>query len=122
MEILHKELAYEIVGCAYEVYNKLGYGFLEKVYENAFVVALKEAGLEFKTQFPIKIHFHDVCVGEYYTDIIVEDKVIIELKSVKTIAPEHKAQLLNYLTATGIRLGLLINFGPKELEYKRIIK
>ncbi len=122
MSLLHEDITYKILGCAFDVYNELGYGFLEKVYENALCVALEEACLEYKTQQPLKVLFHDQCVGDYFADIIVNNKIILELKSTKNIAKEHEAQLLNYLTATGIKLGFIINFGPNKLEHKRIIK
>jgi len=122
MEIIHKEIAYKIVGCGYTVYNELGYGLLEKVYENALCVAFDEAGLRHKIQHPIQISFHGANIGSYFADILVEDKIIVELKSCKTIIHEHEAQLLNYLTATNLSLGIIINFAPEQLEYKRLVK
>ena len=121
-ELIHKELVYKIVGCAMEVHRELGYGFLEKVYENAMMVLLEKQGIEAKQQFPIPVHFSGKIIGEYFADIMVEDKVIVELKTVERVANIHYAQLLNYLKATGIKLGLLVSFGPKKLEYKRIVK
>ncbi len=122
MGIIHKDLAYKIVGCAFEVHNQLGYGFLEKVYENALCVALDDVGIAYETQKPINIFFREKLIGNYFADLVVENKIIVELKSAKQIAAEHEAQILNYLTATGIRLGLIINFSPDQLDYKRIIK
>lgn len=121
-ELIHKELVYQVVGCAMRVHRELGYGFLEKVYENAFMVALKKEGIKAQQQSPILVYFDVETVGEYFADILVENKIILELKTVEKVANAHHAQLLNYLKATGIRLGLLINFGPQKLEYKRFVK
>ncbi len=107
----HKELTDVIIGQFYYVYNLLGFGFLEKVYENALVVRLSKMGLDVKQQHPIKVYFEGVIVGEYIADIIVNDAVILELKATKTTAPEHIAQLINYLKATQYEVGLLLNFG-----------
>lgn len=108
---LHSEITEKIIKHAYHVHNTLGFGFLEKVYENSLVKKLREEGLDIRQQHPIKVNFEGVIVGEYFADILVENKVIVELKSVKKFAPEHGAQLVNYLKATGIEVGLLINFG-----------
>ncbi len=108
-----------IIGCAYAVANELGFGFLEKVYENALFVALTRAGLEAQQQAPILVRFQGVVVGEYFADLLVEDFVIVELKSVKAIDEAHKAQCVNYLKATGKHICLLINFGPDKVEIKR---
>lgn len=122
IELIHKELVYQVIGCAMHVHRELGYGFLEKVYENALMVSLRKAGIETKQQYPVPVYFDGETVGEYFADILVEDKVIIELKTVEKVSNAHHAQLLNYLKATGIRLGLLMNFGPRKLEYERFIK
>ena len=119
---IHKELTYKIIGCAMKVHRELGYGFLEKVYENALMVLLEKEGMKAEQQYPISVYFENKVVGEYFADILVEDKVLIELKAIERTANTHYAQLLNYLKATKIRLGLLINFAPKKLEYERIIK
>lgn len=111
-----------IIGCAFEVINELGVGFLESVYEKALAIALQEKGLKVLCQHPIQVHFRARVVGDFYADIFVEHKVIVELKAVKAIAPEHQAQIINYLTATGIEVGLLINFGSPRLEYKRFTR
>ena len=105
-----------------EVHNELGYGFLEKVYENAMMVLLRREGIRAKQQAPVTVYFKGEVVGEYYADILVEDKIILELKSVEKIIDNHRAQTLNYLKATGLRLSIIINFGKKEIEYERIIK
>lgn len=107
-----------IIKAYYNVYNKLGYGFLEKVYENSMMLELKELGLDCKNQQPIDVFYYDDKVGEYFADIIVEEKVIVELKSAGTLLEEHECQLVNYLKATDIEVGLLLNFG-KEPEFKR---
>lgn len=116
----YKEITDKIIGCAFEVINELGSGFLESVYEKALVIALQEKGLSVLSQFPIKVYFKEKCVGEFYADLFVEEKVIVELKTVKTILPEHKAQIINYLKGTGIEVGLLINFGNQKLEFNRL--
>lgn len=118
MEI--NELSEKIIGCSYEVYNTLGYGFLEKVYENSLVVELKKRNLDVKQQEKLTIYYKDNIVGDYYADLIVENAIIIELKSTKEISNAHKMQLLNYLKATHIKLGLLINFSPTTVEIRRI--
>jgi GxxExxY protein len=115
---LHSELTEKIIGEAFKVYNTLGYGFLEKVYENALIKKLQDSGLNVKQQYPISVIFEGEPVGEYCADILVEDKVIVELKAVEQINPVYEVQLVNYLKATGIEVGLLINFG-KKLEFKR---
>lgn len=105
-----------------EVHRELGAGFLEKVYGNALILAFKEEGILAEGQKALKVKFHGVIVGEYCADIIVEDKILLEIKAVKAIVAEHRAQIINYLAATGIRVGLLINFGAASLEYERFIR
>ena len=97
----------------YDVYNKLGYGFLEKVYENALLMELEKKGLAAESQKPITVTYDGRAVGEYFADIFVEDAIIAEIKAVKNLSAEHEAQVLNYLKATDIEVGLLLNFGPK---------
>ena len=121
-EILYKNLPYKIVGCAMRVHSKLGYGFLEKVYENALMVLFRREGIEAKQQVPITVYFEEEVVGNYYADILVEDKVILEIKSVENIIDAHIAQTLNYLKATGLRLAIILNFSKEKLKYKRIVK
>jgi len=111
--MLHKELTDRIIACFYKVYTNLGYGFLEKVYENAMLIELNKNGLKAISQYPIKVNYNGVSVGEYFADIIVEDKVIIELKASANLVPENILQLQNYLKATNIEVGLLLNFGKK---------
>ena len=113
IDMLHKELTDRIIACFYKVYTNLGYGFLEKVYENAMLVELNKNGLEAISQYPVKVNYDGVSVGEYFADIIVEDKVIIELKASANLVPENILQLQNCLKATNVEVGLLLNFGKK---------
>ncbi len=118
--MLHEEITSVILAAYYDVYNKLGYGFLEKVYENALILELQKLGLTVKQQFPIKVYYDGQVVGEYFADLLVNDLVIIELKAVEQIIKAHEAQLVNYLKATNLEIGLILNFGPKA-EFKRKI-
>jgi GxxExxY protein len=118
--MLHSELTGQIIKVFYKVYNSLGYGFLEKVYENAMCIELKNQGSKCTSQYPINVYYDSKHVGEYFADILVADKVILELKAAKAIHEEHEAQLINYLRAIDIEIGLLFNFG-KEPEFKRKI-
>ena len=111
-----KELIDEIIDCAYHVRKQLSFGFEEKIYKNAMYVEMKKRGLTVETEKPIKVYYDDVCVGDYRIDILVEDKVILELKAVNALALIHSVQLVNYLNVTGIDNGLLINFGAEKLE------
>ena len=120
--VLYKTLSYNIVGIAMRVHSKLGYGFLEKVYENALMVLFRREGIEAKQQGPITVYFEEEIVGSYYADILIEDKVILEIKSVEHIIDAHIAQTLNYLKATGLHLAIILNFSKEKLEYKRIVK
>ena len=113
MSLKSKELTETIIKVFYEIYGKLGYGFLEKIYENAMMIDLKKEGLKAVSQSPIKVLYDGNTLGEYFADILVEDEVIVEIKATKKLALEHEAQLLNYLKATDIEVGLLLNFGPK---------
>ena len=119
--LIHSDLTDEIIGCAYDVYNGLGQGFLEKVYENAFAIKLRKAGLKVEQQSPVKVYFEDELVGEYFADLLIDDKVILELKAVTELSKVHEVQLVNYLKATGIRVGLLINFGEKIKIIRRVL-
>jgi GxxExxY protein len=120
-KIIYKELSYKIIGIAMDVHRELGPGFLEKVYENAMMVLFSEQGIASLQQAPVEVTFHDKIIGDYYADILVEGKIILELKAVSQIAETHKAQIINYLKATRIRLGMLINFGNEKLEYQRFV-
>jgi len=104
-----------------EVHKKLGYGFLEKVYENSIMILLCREGITAIQQAPIDVYFEDQVVGSYFADILVEDKIIIELKCSKYLTNEHKAQTLNYLKATGKHLAILLNFGKSSLEHERLV-
>ena len=109
----HQNLTEDIIKIFYKVYNALGYGFLEKIYENAMMIEFRNAGIPAEAQSPIEVTYEGEIVGEHAADIIVDSKVIIELKAAKKLAEDHHAQLLNYLKATEIEVGLLLNFGPK---------
>lgn len=112
-------LTQKIIGVCFAVHNELGAGFIEKVYENALRIALEQEGLIVRQQKPIIVHFRGQVVGEYLADLIVNDCVLIELKAVKRLSPEHQSQLINYLKATDIETGLLINFATPRIEVKR---
>jgi GxxExxY protein len=116
-----KELTYLINGAIFEVNRELGTGFLEKVYENALLIELSKRELKAENQVPIKVKYKGKEVGEYFADIVVEDKVILEIKSVDSLQKVHEAQLLNYLKATGHKIGLLVNFAHPKAEVKRFI-
>lgn len=112
------ELTEKIIGCAYAIHNKLGPGFLEKVYENALRIELQKAGLSVKQQEPISVIYDGQLVGEYYADLWIEERVLVELKAALALVKEHEVQLVNYLTATNVDLGLLLNFGS-SVQVKR---
>ncbi len=114
----YTELTDQIIKIFYRVYNKLGYGFLEKVYENALLIELGEEKIKAVAQAPIQVYYKGQILGEYFADILVDDKIIVEIKAAKNVVDEHEAQLLNYLKATNVEVGLLLNFGPKP-EVKR---
>lgn len=114
----YKELTEKIIRIFYKVYNKLGYGFLEKIYENALMIEFRKEDIPACSQFAIKVFYEHEMIGEYYADVIVDNKVILEIKATSGLAKEHEAQLLNYLKATDIEVGLLLNFGPQP-EVKR---
>ncbi len=112
----------KIIGCSYDVSNVLGAGFVEKVYENALVHRIrKSTGLIVAQQYPIKVIYDDIVVGEFFADLLVADRVLVELKAVSALAPEHTAQALNYLRATGLEVCLLVNFGRSKVEIKRLL-
>ena len=120
MELLHRDLTDVILKTFYEVYNELGYGFLERVYQNALYIELKNKGLEVVPQKKIKVYYRGNVVGDYYADLIVEDRIIIELKAVEYIVEQFENQVLNYLRGTDCEVGLLLNFGKKP-EFRRKI-
>lgn len=119
-EYPHSELTQKIISAFFKVYNTLGYGFLEKVYENAMVVELRSMGLDVKVQHPITVLYDGVPVGSYYADLFVEDQVIVELKAAEEICEEHEFQLVNYLKATNKEIGLLLNFGIRPRIKRKI--
>jgi GxxExxY protein len=121
LEIIHKDLSYKLVGLAMEVHRELGYGFLEKVYENSLMVLLRENGIKAEQQVKIKISFHREIVGDYIADILVEDSIILEIKSQSMLTKVDIAQALNYLQATTLKLALLLNFGKASLERERVV-
>ncbi len=117
--MIREELTRQILKACFEVSNELGCGFIESVYLKALVIVLAQDGLKAQTQTPLTVRFRGQIVGDFLADIIVEDTVLLELKATKALRPEHLAQILNYLKATGIGIGLLVNFGTPRLEYRR---
>jgi GxxExxY protein len=117
----HGELTQIIIGAYYDVYNALGHGFLEKVYENALAVKLRQLGHDVRQQEPIHVHFAGQVVGDYYADLVLDDLVIVELKAVKSLGKNHEAQLMNYLKATRYEVGLLFNFGTEPRFVRKIL-
>ncbi len=117
--MIHAEVSEQVIKSFYHVYNTLGYGFLERVYENALRNSIRKSGLDVCQQHSISVRFEGEIVGEYYADLIVAEKTIIEVKAAEAIAKEHEAQLLNYLKATGYQVGMILNFGPKAEFIRR---
>ena len=120
-DIIYEDLSFQVMAAVFEVHNVLGAGFLEKVYENALVNEFGKRGIQVETQKEISVLYKGESVGDYYADIMVDGKIIIELKAVDKLSRLHEAQLLNYLKATGIKLGYLINMGTRRVEYKRLV-
>ncbi len=118
---LFSDLTHKITGVAMKLQRELGPGFLEKVYENGLVMDLRDSGLEVQHQVPLKVVYRGEVIGEYIADLLVEGKIIIELKAVKKLSDIHKAQLIGYLRTTGYLVGLLLNFGSYSLEHKRYV-
>ena len=118
----HKELTEKIIACAYRVYNKMGSGFLESVYEKCLAIELRKTAFSRYSKKPIQVFYEGELVGDFVADIIVNDTIILELKAVKQLAKAHEVQLVNYLAATGKPVGLLINFGEDKVEIKRKLK
>ena len=122
-EIIYKEESYKIIGAAMEVHNELGPGFVEAIYQEAFEIELEDRNIEFTAQRPIEIYYKKRLLNKkFYADFFCNDDIIVEIKAVSKILPEHEAQLLNYLKATNVRLGLLINFGELSLTHKRFLQ
>lgn len=120
-EMKHAELTERIIGVFYSVYNELGHGFLESVYEEAMVISLVEAGLKIERQFPVPVWFHGKLIGEFRGDLVVNDTVLLELKAIQRLETSHEAQIMNYLKATRFEIGLLLNFGPRPEIRRRIV-
>ncbi len=118
----HDELTEKIIGCAYKVYNTMGFGYLESVYEKCMIIELKKAGIKAKNQVPINVFYDGQDVGIFIADILVEDIVIVELKSAQKVIRAHEVQLVNYLIATGKDVGLILNFSEKKVEVKRKLR
>lgn len=116
-----EELTKKVIGCAFKVHNSLGSGFLEKVYENALRIELSGAGLRVEQQIPIQVYYQGEIIGDFVSDLLVEKRLVVELKAIEKLTKLHEAQLVNYLTATGLDIGLLINFG-KSVQIKRKYK
>ena len=119
-QLLYQELTKTILEACFEVSNELGSGFLESVYQKALEIALQQKGLTIQTQVPIDVIFRGETVGHFVADLLVEKRVIVEIKAITALTAAHKAQVINYLKATGIQVGLLVNFGNPKLEYKRL--
>ena len=118
----YKDVTETIIGCAYRVYNKMGFGFVESVYEKCLLIELRKAGLDTESQKSITVYYDDEIVREFVADILVNDMIILELKSVRRVIKAHEVQLVNYLVATGKPVGLILNFGEKKVEIKRKVK
>jgi GxxExxY protein len=118
----NRKLTERIIGCAYRVYNRMGFGFLESVYEKCMLIELNKTGLDADSQKPIKVYYDNEIVGDFVADIIVNDTIILELKSVRRIVRAHEVQLVNYLVATRKSVGLLLNFGERKVDVKRKIR
>ena len=121
-EILYKELSYDIIGAAMEVHRVLGAGFLEAVYEAALVLELLARGIPFERQRRLAVYYKGQVIGDYVADLVVDGKIILELKAVSRISDAHRAQAHHYLAATGLRLAIILNFGAQSLEYERIVR
>ena len=121
-EFLYKDLSYLIVGAAMEVHRQLGPGFLESVYKKALAYELTLKKIPYSVEVPLEVHYKGIQVGEYFADFIVDSRILLEIKAKSALVPQHSAQTLNYLTATGLRLGILLNFGAESLQIKRLIR
>lgn len=117
---LYYELTNQILGCCFDVVNELGAGFLENVYQSSLIIALSEKGIRADREVGLEVNFRGQVVGKFYADIVVENVIIVELKALKNLEPMHNAQLINYLKATKMKVGLLVNFGRQVLEYRRL--
>ena len=115
----HKEITHQIIGCTYQVFNGLGFGFLESVYKQAMIIELKKKGLAVQPERPLRVYYDNKIVGEFLADLFVENEIVVELKSVQNIVKDHEVQLVNYLNAIKKDIGLLVNFGPSGVVIKR---
>jgi GxxExxY protein len=115
----NEDITHKVIGAAYRVYNALGFGFLESVYKNAMIIDLARGGIKVEEEKPLKVHYEDEIVGDFYVDLYIKDEIVVELKSVQHLVKEHEVQLVNYLSALKKETGLLINFGPSKVEVKR---
>ena len=115
----HQDTTHKIIGCAYKVFNQLGFGFLESVYKKAMIIELTKETLKVEAEKALKVYYDSQVVGDFYVDLFVENEIVIELKSVQNLAKEHEVQLVNYLNGLDKEIGLLINFGPSGVEVKR---
>jgi GxxExxY protein len=115
----NEEITHKIIGSAYKVYNELGFGFLESVYKKAMVIEINKNNLHVEQEKPLKVYYDNQVVGDFYVDLLIEDEIVIELKSVQNLAKEHEVQLVNYLNGLKKEIGLLINFGPSGVDIKR---
>ena len=120
--MVFESLTRDVLGACFEVGNELGIGFLESVYEKSLLIALSQRGLSARAQTPLPVMFRGRRVGVFYADLLVENTVVVEIKAVRTLALEHKAQLINYLTAARMELGILVNFGTPKIQYKRVYR
>ena len=117
----HSDITEKIIKAAYAVHNTLGFGFLEKVYQNALAIEIRKAWMNVQQEHPIVVYYENIIVGEYFADLVVDEKIILELKAVKELSPAHETQLVNYLKATGMEVGLLINFGHSVKVKRKIL-
>ena len=117
----HSDITEKIIKATYAVHNTLGFGFLEKVYQNALAIEIRKAGMNVQQEHPIVVYYENIIVGEYFADLVVDEKIILELKAVKELSPAHETQLVNYLKATGMEVGLLINFGHSVKVKRKIL-
>jgi GxxExxY protein len=120
-EFLYKKLSYSVIGAAIEVHRLLGPGFLEKIYQNALEHELALRNIPFARQIPVEVQYKDISVGEYKADLLIDEKIIVEVKALNALIPAHEAQAINYLAATKTRLALLLNFGTESLQVRRLI-
>ncbi len=115
----HEDITHKIIGCTYEVYSKLGFGFLESVYKKAMVIELNKSNIQVEAEKALKVYYENQVVGDFYVDLLVENEIVVELKSVENLNRAHEVQLVNYLNALNKEIGLLINFGPTGVNVKR---